>query len=237
MDNIPESPRGNTPLAVPKLRENKTLEYASASMVKLLEGHEQYEPVNTVNAFRPSHHSRIFDTKFGSPRTNSCTSLQNHRSRMSPSPFKMTRSPNFLLRRARQLIPDHKDLINERERAGNRKDLVLAAHANASRPHTPTPLSRQVHNLRQEEDQPTPRLRSSKSMFHLNNHNPDDIITSYDEEGSHSMLEAGEISHRGPSSALHSGSSSQCAEEPFTLVPRVIVTPEIKALDNEATSL
>ncbi|KAK3339298.1 hypothetical protein B0H65DRAFT_552032 [Neurospora tetraspora] len=54
MDSIPESPRGNTPLAVPKIRENKALEYTSASMVNLLEGYEQYEPVNTVNAFRPN---------------------------------------------------------------------------------------------------------------------------------------------------------------------------------------
>ena len=54
MESIPESPRGNTSLAIPKIRENKALGYASASMVNLLEGHEQHEPVNTVNLFRPN---------------------------------------------------------------------------------------------------------------------------------------------------------------------------------------
>lgn len=182
-------------------------------------------------------HSRIFDTEYGPPRTNSCTSLRNQRSRMSPSPFKMTRSPDFLLRRARQLIPDHKDLNNERERGNSRKDMILAACANTSRPHTPTPLSRKVQNLGQEEDRSSPHLRSSRSMFHPHDHNPDNTIASYDGEGHHSMFEAGEISQQGHSSALHSGPSGQVAEEPFMLVPKVIVTPEIKALDNGVTTL
>lgn len=91
--------------------------------------------------------------------------------------------------------------------------------------------------MRQEEVQPSPRLRSSKSMFHLNDDDPDDAIDSYDGEGHHSMFEIGEVSQRDRSSALLSGSSGQSVEEPFMLVPKLIVTPETKVLDNGATTL
>lgn len=156
---------------------------------------------------------------------------------MSPSPCKTTRSPNVLLQRARQLITDHKDLKSERERGGNRKDVILAACANTSRPQTPTPLSRMAYNLGREEIQSSPRLQSSQSVFNLDVQSLGNAIASYGEESSHSILETGEKSQRGHSSASHSGSPGQSAEKPFMLVPKVIVTPEVKALDNGVTSL
>lgn len=74
-------------------------------------------------------------------------------------------------------------------------------------------------------------------MYHLNIHDDDESVAIYDGEGHHSMLEARELSQRGSSSAWHPGPSDQPAEEPSMLVPRVIVTPEIKALDNGVTTL
>ncbi|KAK3400155.1 hypothetical protein B0T20DRAFT_178559 [Sordaria brevicollis] len=238
MGSIPESPRANMPLSVPKMRENKALEYTSASMVNLLAGQRQYERVNDASAFRPNYHSRISDITSDSLRTNSSASLQIQRSRLSPSPFNITRSPNFLIRRARQLVSDHKDYPNERERCGNKRDAILNAYGEASMPHTPTPTPRKVHNLWREGGQSSSRLRTSKSMYHLYNHDGDDeSIASYDGEGHHSMLEARELSQRGSSTAWHPVPFDQVAEEPSMLVPRVIVTPEIKALDNGATTL
>ncbi|EAA33070.2 hypothetical protein GE21DRAFT_5766 [Neurospora crassa] len=237
MDSMSEPPGRNTSLAVPKTRENKALEHASTSMVNLLEGYEQCQPVNPVNPFQSNQHNRVTDLAFEFYRTDSCTSLRNQRPRMSPSPCKTTRSPNFLLQRARQLITDHKDLKSERERGGNRKDIILAACANTSRPQTPTPLSRMAYIMGREESQSSPRLQSSQSVFNLNAQSLGNSIASCREESSHSVLETGEKSQRGHSSASHSGSPGQSAEKPFMLVPKVIVTPEIKALENGVTSL
>ena len=172
-----------------------------------------------------------------SPRTNSCTSLRNHPPRMSPSPFRMLRSPNSRLNRARELITDQQDLNNERQRGGNMEDIMLAACFNISRPNTPIPLSRKIQNLRQDEERSSPHLRSSRSMFHLNDHNPDDTISSYDGEGSRSTLEARDISYRDRPRVLRPGPSARSAEEPYMLVPKVIVTPEIKVLDSGVTTL